>query len=268
MGGLPYIVIPRRLVCLGILFLVLGVRAQGERDTLRVMSFNILHGATVKNDFNLDTLAGVIRRFDPDMVALQEVDFMTHRAKKMDLATELGLRVGMAPLFGRAMDYDGGAYGEAVLSKYTFLSSENISLPHLPTSEPRAALKTVVRTKNGNHLALVGTHLDHLEEDTDRVMQARALVAALKDVDMPLVLLGDLNDVPGSRPLEILRQLFIKPDHEEAHRATWPAHAPTMNIDHILYDKKHHWEVLAYGVHCENYASDHCIVYATLVFTP
>ncbi|MDX1328867.1 MAG: hypothetical protein R3299_14280, partial [Arenibacter sp.] len=44
-----------------------------QADTLRVMSFNILHGATTKNDFNLDTIAGVINHYQPDLVALQEV---------------------------------------------------------------------------------------------------------------------------------------------------------------------------------------------------
>jgi len=42
------------------------------------MSFNILHGATVKNDFNLDTIAGVINSYNPDLVALQEVDFKSN----------------------------------------------------------------------------------------------------------------------------------------------------------------------------------------------
>ncbi len=244
------------------------VNAQTSKDTIRVMSFNILHGATVKNDFNLDTIAGVINRYNPDLVAMQEVDFKTNRAKKLDLATELGQKTKMASLFAKAMPYDGGAYGEAVLSNYTFIRTENIKLPHLPTSEPRAALKTVVETKNGNRIVFVGTHLDHLEEDTNRIMQAKALVAALKHVDLPMLLVGDLNDSPTSKTLSILQEVFRKPTHSNALKNTCPASDPSMCIDHILFDKKHDWEVLEYEVLCENYASDHCIVYATLVFRP
>ncbi len=59
-------------------------------------------------------------------MALQEVDFFTRRAKHMDLATELELRTGLAPLFGRAMLFDGGEYWEGILSRYSFLSSRNI----------------------------------------------------------------------------------------------------------------------------------------------
>lgn len=42
-----------------LLFIVLFGSMNYAQDTLRVMSFNILHGATVKNDFNLDSLAGL-----------------------------------------------------------------------------------------------------------------------------------------------------------------------------------------------------------------
>jgi len=39
------------------------------------------------------------------------------------LATELGWRVEMAPVFGRAMYYDNGEYGEALLSKIKKINS-------------------------------------------------------------------------------------------------------------------------------------------------
>lgn len=109
------------------------------------MSFNILHGATTKNDFNLDTIAGVINKYKPDLVAMQEVDFKTIRAKKFDLPSEIGIRTQMTSLFARAMYYDGGEYGEAVLSNLSFIASENIPLPHQPKSEPRAALLTRIQ---------------------------------------------------------------------------------------------------------------------------
>jgi len=97
-----------------------------------VLSFNILHGATTKGDFDLDLIAKVIIDADPDLVALQEVDFKTNRAKKYDLVTELGWRTKMVPIFAKAMNYDGGEYGEGILSKYTFLQSRNIALPYTP----------------------------------------------------------------------------------------------------------------------------------------
>lgn len=239
-----------------------------QSDTLRVMSFNILHGATLKNDFNLDTLAGVIKSYKPHLVALQEVDFKTNRAKQYDLPTELGHRTKMASLFGRAMYYDGGEYGEGILSNYTFVETENFPLPHLADSEPRAALIAKVRTGNGNIIQFVATHLDHLKDNTNRVMQVKAMVEKLKDSPYPTLITGDLNAEPGSESLKLLLKDFTKPDMPNAYLPTWPSDDPRICIDHILYNMPEKWKVTDYRVLCENYATDHCVVMATLVFTP
>ena len=239
-----------------------------QADTLKVMSFNILHGATTKNDFNLDTIAGVINKYKPDLVAMQEVDFKTNRAKKYDLPTEIGLRTHMASLFARAMYYDGGEYGEAILSNLSFIASENIPLPHQPNSEPRAVLLTRIRTPKGNIIQFVGTHLDHLDDNTDRLMQAKAINSALGQTNYPTLLVGDLNDGPESETLKILLKSFYKPQIPGANQNTWPANEPEVCLDHILFNMPEQWEVIDYEIVCENYASDHCIVVATLVFIP
>ena len=102
----------------------ISVSAQKEADTLTVMSFNILHGATTQDDFNLEAIAGYINKFKPDLVAMQEVDFKTNRAKKYNLPLELGYRTQLMPTFARAMYYDGGEYGEVVLSKYNLVYAD------------------------------------------------------------------------------------------------------------------------------------------------
>lgn len=79
-----------------------AVRTQSiseNEQLVKVLSFNIKHGSTSNGDFNLDLIAQVIKDADPDLVALQEVDFKTNRARGYDLATELGLRTNMASLF-------------------------------------------------------------------------------------------------------------------------------------------------------------------------
>ncbi len=54
-----------------------------KKRIVKVLSFNILHGATTKGDFNLDAIAKVIIDANPDFVALQEVDYKTNRAHIM-----------------------------------------------------------------------------------------------------------------------------------------------------------------------------------------
>ena len=249
-------------ICFSSLILLLtGVQlsfAQEQVDSsrvLRVMSFNIYHGETMKGDFDLDQIARVIRQEDPDLVALQEVDFYTRRAKQMDLATELGMRTELAPLFGRAMPYDGGEYGEGILSRFSFLSTKNHALPAGEGKEPRAALEAQVILKSGDTIAFVGTHFDHTGE-VERIEQASRVRAILKDLELPVILAGDLNAIPESKTMEILSS-DLKPSSSDM-APTFPSLGPELKIDYILYGPPERWRVLESKVICDSVASDHC----------
>lgn len=231
---------------------------------VRVLSFNILHGATTQGDFDLDAIAKVILETQPDLVALQEVDYQTNRAKKYDLATELGWRTKMAPLFGRAMPYDGGEYGEGVLSRYTFLQTRNVALPHQPGKEPRAALEIHTVLPSGDTIAFVGTHLDHTRDETDRVMQVKKINAVFSQNTLPTILAGDLNAVPGSTPINILEEVWQGTYDPSAPAPTYSSEQPSKKIDYVMYYPQNRWRVLATEVICDTIASDHCAYLVTL----
>lgn len=258
----------KNLFCIILFLTVITASAQSKPDTLKVMSFNILHGATTKGDFNLEAIAGVIKKYNPDLVAMQEVDFKTNRARKYNLPLELGYRTQMMPLYARAMYYDGGEYGEAVLSKYSLIYTESIALPHQADSEPRAAQVARFQTKNGNTIQFVATHLDHLRNETDRLMQADALVDEFKDEKFPTILTGDLNATPESETMKRLYRVFKKPEVKEAYQPTYSSTNPRVCIDHVLFNQPEKWSVLDYEIVCDDYVTDHCIVVVTLVFKP
>lgn len=231
---------------------------------IKVLSFNILHGATTKGDFDLDAIARVILDTDPDLVALQEVDFMTHRAKGYDLATELGWRTKLAPLFARAMKYDGGEYGEAVLSRYSFIGSRNIPLPHSPEYEPRAALEVYIALPSGDTVAFIGTHLDHTEDEHDRIAQAKEINKVFKPNKYPTILAGDLNAEPGSAPINILESVWT-PSYDKNNIAfTFPSGQPIKKIDYVMYLPGGRWRVIKSEVINDLIASDHCAYLVTL----
>jgi len=232
---------------------------------VRLMTFNIYHGETMKGDFDLDLIAGVIREADPDLVALQEVDFRTKRARNMDLVNELGNRTGLLPLFGRAMYFDGGEYGEGILSKYSFLSSRNHALPAGEGKEPRSALEVRVIIGSGDTIAFVGTHFDHTGE-VDRIEQATRVREILEGIDLPVVLAGDLNARPGSRTMEILFS-GLRPSSGNM-APTIPSDGPRAKIDYILYGPPERWRVLESRVICDSVASDHCAVLSVLELLP
>ncbi len=240
-----------------------------QKDTskkvrVKVLSFNILHGKTTNGSFDLDIIANVIKKADADFVSLQEVDFKTNRSKKYDLPTELGFRTKMTSIFGRAMYYDGGEYGEGVLSKYTFLSTRNVALPYTEGNEPRAALEVTTVLKSGDTISFIGTHLDHLKEDTDRVSQVKAINKAFSNNKYPTILSGDLNDTPNSTTINILES-FWKASYTKANpKLTFPSDKPIKKIDYVMFYPRKSWKVLSKETICDTIASDHCAYLVTL----
>jgi len=231
---------------------------------VKILSFNILHGKTMKGDFNLDVIAKVIIDANPDFVALQEVDYKTNRAKKYDLVTELGWRAKMTPIYARAMPYDGGEYGEGVLSKHTFLSTRNIPLPHLPDDEPRAALEITTVLPSKDTISFIGTHLDHLKVDTNKIMQAKEINKVFSNNKYPTILAGDLNAEPNSNTMNILESYWTASYDKTNPQSTFSSENPTQKIDYVLFYPKHKWKVLETKVICDTIASDHCAYLVTL----
>ncbi|MEO1530005.1 MAG: endonuclease/exonuclease/phosphatase family protein, partial [Planctomycetota bacterium] len=118
----------------------IALNASAETARLRVLTYNIHHGRGTDGKFDYERLARTIAKLKPDVVALQEVDNQTTRSSGVDQAKELGRRLQMHHVFGNAMDFAGGQYGEAVLSRFPILKSKTHALPHQAGNEPRAAL--------------------------------------------------------------------------------------------------------------------------------
>jgi len=236
--------------------------AQKQNIRLKILTYNIYHGATMNNDFNLSKIAYVINSTKPDLVALQEVDLKTNRAKKMDLITELAKQTGLIPLFGRAMYYDDGEYGEGILSKYSFIKTHRHLLPNTDNHEPRAALEILIELPGGDIIRFIGTHLDHTEDDTNRKNQVKEINRIFIADDYPTILAGDLNAVPESKVLSNMKSLWEDACNDD-NAKTFPANKPDRRIDYIMYKPVDRWKLIDYKVICDKIASDHCAVLCT-----
>lgn len=267
-----------RKTALLIMSLLMGasvsLMAQVKGQELKVMSFNILHGATMKGDFDLDLIADLILEHQPDVVALQEVDFKTGRAKGMDLVTELALRTKMAGLFGEAMPFDGGGYGVGVLSRFPFVRTQNYPLPHTAGNEPRTALEVVLKLDGGHELRMIATHLDHKSEGVDRLAQAQYINEYLLQSGEACILAGDLNATPGSPAINLLEQEWRGSYAKAAPMPTYPSSAKKsktqsdpVKIDYVMYHPQNAWQVIGREVICETMATDHCVYLAKLKYT-
>ncbi|MFD2145783.1 endonuclease/exonuclease/phosphatase family protein [Mucilaginibacter antarcticus] len=99
--------------------------------TIRVLSYNVRHCSPPATGLiDIDATAAAIKKQNPDVVALQEIDVNTGRSGKLiNQATELGKKTGMIAYFGKAIDHDGGEYGVAILSKHGLRDPKVYKLP-------------------------------------------------------------------------------------------------------------------------------------------
>ena len=118
--------------------------------TLRLLTYNVHHGKGSDGKLDLDRVALVIKAANPDIVAVQEIDQRTRRSGDVDQAARLGELTSLHSVFGKAMDYQGGAYGLALLARWPVIASQTHSLPADEGIEPRAVLEAHVRIEKAD----------------------------------------------------------------------------------------------------------------------
>jgi endonuclease/exonuclease/phosphatase family metal-dependent hydrolase len=223
---------------------------------LTVMTYNIHHGAGMDGRIDMKRIADVIKAARPDLVAVQEVDKGTRRSGGLDESAELGRLTGMHAVFGKAMDYDGGEYGQTILSRFPIESMVVHRLPGMAGREPRIAVAAKVhQAAEPRELMFVGTHLEH-QLEPDRIAQTKRLTEVLSDcAPDATILAGDFNAQPGSEPMKAI--LAHWRDTTGEHALTAPSTRPSHKIDWILVPKFSGWRARSARVIDEPMASDH-----------
>ena len=232
---------------------VLRAANPGRKPTLRVLSYNIHHGEGTDGIVDLPRLARVIRAADADLVALQEVDDRTKRTKGVDQTAELARQTGMYGVFGKQIDYEGGGYGQAILSRVPLGRGTVHWLPGEPDRERRLAFGVPVSVF-GRELTFVTTHLHH-QNDEFRQRQAAELNRLFADTDRPVIVAGDLNANPDSKPLGVFLSHWAVATGPGLH--TFPAGQPTKQIDYVIARPAPAFATIELRVPDEPVASDH-----------
>jgi len=214
-------------------------------DTIRVLVYNIHAGKDAKGVDNLQGVIALIRETGADLVLLQEVDQGTRRSGVVDQPAVLSVGSGLHVAFGSALDYDGGKYGVATLSRWPIAFDTLYRLPVDPpqeraggSREPRGLLRADIRSPFGT-MAVFNTHIDASREDTWRRQEAQVIasIVSLARGSNPLVLLGgDLNSTPESAVQDILRKPGLRDAFAECGRGvglTYPADSAVKRIDYL-----------------------------------
>ncbi|HEX8336739.1 MAG TPA: endonuclease/exonuclease/phosphatase family protein, partial [Pyrinomonadaceae bacterium] len=171
-----------------------AARAEPARVRLKVMSYNIHVGVGMDKKQDLKRIADVIRGERVDLVGLQEVDRGVERTGRVDEIKELARLTGMDYAFAHNLDYQGGQYGVAVLSRFPILAIDHRRYANRRERERRGFIRVEVEV-GGRRLNFVTTHLDYQWLD-GRLFETEQLLKALEDVRGPLLIVGDFNEEP------------------------------------------------------------------------
>ena len=205
------------------------------KRTLRVMSYNIHVGVGMDKKLDLQRIADVIKQEKPDLVGLQEVDRGVKRTEGKDEIAELVKMTGMHSAFAHNIDFQGGQYGVAILSRYPITSTDHRKYENKRVAERRGMLRVEVNVA-GRTLNFVTTHLDYQYAD-GRLFETEQLLKFLEGVKGPLIVTGDFNDEPAGSSYQLMLKGFEDSwmrSKAKGDGFSYPADKPVKRIDYIF----------------------------------
>lgn len=165
--------------------------------TYAVMTYNIRVGI----ETSLAQIAAAVQAIGvPDVLALQEVGLRWRMGESVNQAAVIGAAIGLPyhAFAGALLDAaSGGRFGVAVLSRYPLDGVHTTNLPR-ETDEQRVILRA--RVCAPTPFVVLNTHLS--VAPSERLAQARQLALAAAAETEPIVVLGDLNDRPGTPAID------------------------------------------------------------------
>jgi endonuclease/exonuclease/phosphatase family metal-dependent hydrolase len=215
-----------------------------SQESLRVVTLNIHKGLSHFNRrMVIHELRDGLRGLDPDVVFLQEVQGLNQRyTLRFNACPPVPQHEFIAGeqwkhVYGCNAVYDHGHHGNAILSRFPFLSFENTDVSD-HRFERRGLLHSVVSVPGWRrNLHCVCVHLSLHERGRNR--QLEAISGRLEELaarDVPIIIAGDFNDW-RHRATAILERRLGMTEVSVAHHgkaaATFPSMLPLLRLDRI-----------------------------------
>ena len=200
-------------------------------DTVRIVTYNV--GTFTKFEENsMVMISDMMKELDADVISMNELDSCARRTgSRYQLEAFARMMGDWRYIFGPAMPFDGGSYGDGLASSpgLMLVGSWSAGLPKGGGAEPRA-----LAVMEFDGFVVASTHLDHVS-DSAQVLQVQVITDTLKarygNSGIPVFLCGDMNAVPGSTTVTELKKNWtvISPE-----LPTFPSDNPDICIDYIL----------------------------------
>ncbi|MBR5519808.1 MAG: endonuclease/exonuclease/phosphatase family protein [Clostridia bacterium] len=239
---------------------------------LRVMTYNIQHAmehaAWMKDKteiINFDMIADVIKRFNPDVVGLNEVRDRGADADYREQTLEIAKRLGYEHCyFAKAFDFGWGPYGNAIISKYPMAKAWTVPIPDpvYKTSggyyEPRCILKAEFEAPTRFDVLISHFGLPASEQRN----AVSIMMQLLETREVPTVVMGDFNMRPDNPTLApLLGSLKDTAELLPEGTMTFPSEDPKIKIDYLLVSE----DITPISAESPAIiASDHCPYFAEL----
>ena len=212
--------------------------------SLKVATLNIHKGLSQFNRrMVIHELREGLRTLAPDLVFLQEVQGVNQRHERRfatwPLAPQHEYLAGSDWQYAYGMNavYDHGHHGNAILSRFPFVSFENQDVSD-HRFERRGLLHCVVSVPGWRrNLHLVCVHLSLHERGRSRQLETiSGRLEELASRDVPIIVAGDFNDW-RHRATAILERRLGMTEVSIAHHgrplATYPSMMPLLRLDRI-----------------------------------
>jgi len=212
--------------------------------SLRVVTLNIHKGLSHFNRrMVIHELRDGLRGLEPDLVFLQEVQGLnqrfTLRYRTCPVEPQYVFLAGeqWQHVYGCNAVYDHGHHGNAILSRYPFVSFENQDVSD-HRYERRGLLHTVVAVPGWRrNLHCVCVHLSLHQGGRNRQLEAiSGRLEELASRDVPIIVAGDFNDW-RHRATAILERRLGMTEVSVAHlgrvQPTYPSVLPLLRLDRI-----------------------------------
>ena len=222
-------------------------------DRINILTYNIHKGyCTGNRRFVLDSMRQRIAETGADIVFLQEIHgtAIKSEAKKRKFSYPdqphfeyLADQAWPHFAYGRNAIYRKGDHGNAILSKYPFVSWENIDVSIFPRSS-RSILHGVIELPEKNtRLHTLCVHLGLLEQE--RREQLQTLTQRIDQHvprEEPMIIAGDFNDWRRRAENHLhddlgLEELFVT--LQGRHARTFPVWAPLLPVDRVYFRGLH-----------------------------
>lgn len=188
-------------------------RAEADAQELSVVTWNIERGS------EYEAVLSVLRRLDPDVVLLQEVDRDCRRTGYRNVARDLAAALNMNWVaagefqeLGEARGRSAPAItGQAILSKFAIHDAAGLRFKaqdrwrwSINPAQPRRGGRIALRARSGG-VVFYNTHIESGDNERLQQRQMAEIVAdqARAAQDTPVIIAGDFNNQPALRSLTL-----------------------------------------------------------------